>query len=166
MAVSLVRFVNNEYMIYDMPCYNSKYPGELNPNALISAELCLEYNLTGKYILSIFVYYSCSNETKNRPCPLRHLARCHPERIALLYLHGRLSEEEIAVWHLSPCSSNEVNPFSTPKERLCFDFMNHSYCKRNREGKICRFRHLLQGHEDAVKDRKKMTNRAMKNTSA
>lgn len=73
-----------------------------------------------------------------------------------------LSEEEAAIWHLSPCSDNEVNPFSNPKENLCYDFQNHSYCKRNREGKICRFRHLLSDHEDAIRDRKKMNNRHTK----
>ena len=56
MAVSLVRYINNEYLIYDMPYYNSKYPGELNPNALISAGLCLESNLTGKYIFLLLLY--------------------------------------------------------------------------------------------------------------
>lgn len=82
---------------------------------------------------------------------------CHPERIALLYLHGKLSEEEAAVWHLSPCSKNEVNPFSSPQEKLCYDFQNHGFCKRNQEGKICRFRHLLQEHADAVRDRRRMS---------
>lgn len=75
-----------------------------------------------------------------------------------MYLNGRLSEEESTAWHLTPCSENEVNPFSNPQEKLCYDFQNHGFCKRNQDGKICRFRHLLQDHKDAIRDRKKMTN--------
>ena len=113
-------------------------------------------------ILSHSITCSCPEESKGKQCTLRHLSILHPERIALRYLHGKLSEEEIKAWHLSPCSDNEVNPFSNPKEKLCYDFQNHGYCKRNQEGKICRFRHLLHSHKDAIQDRKQFVTKKKK----
>lgn len=85
----------------------------------------------------------CPNELCGRHCPRRHLVDCHPERVALLYRYGRLSEYEANAWALTPCAANEMNPFSVATEKLCFDFVNTRVCKRNQEGKICRFRHCV-----------------------
>ena len=68
---------------------------------------------------------------------------CHPERIALLYRYGQLTDYEANAWLLSPCVANDVNPFATPDEKICYDFVNTGLCKRTQEGKICRFRHSL-----------------------
>ena len=68
---------------------------------------------------------------------------CHPERIALLYRYGQLTDYEANAWLLSPCVANDVNPFATPAEKICYDFVNTGLCKRTQEGKICRFRHSL-----------------------
>ena len=76
-------------------------------------------------------------------CPYRHLVDCHPERIALLYRYGQLTDYEANAWLLSPCVANDVNPFATPSEKICYDFVNTGLCKRTQEGKICRFRHSL-----------------------
>lgn len=101
-----------------------------------------------------YIEFSCSLEERGRQCHYRHLVFCHPERIALLYLHGRLSDEEAALWNLTPCEEGDVNPFSKPNEKLCFDFENSSLCKRNHEGKICRFRHLLRNYVSNNRDRR------------
>ena len=85
--------------------------------------------------------HRCPNELCGRHCPYRHLVDSHPERVALLFRYGRLTEYEANAWALTPCASNEVNPFSSPSEKVCFDFVNTRICKRNLEGKICRFRH-------------------------
>ena len=97
----------------------------------------------------------CRAEDMGQNCPYRHCVYCHPERIALLFLHNQLSSLEADAWMLMPCSAEEVNPFSSPREKLCYDFLNTGVCKRNQEGKICRFRHCLPNHEEAVKDRMK-----------
>ena len=97
----------------------------------------------------------CRNEQMGRRCPLRHLVDCHPERIALLYRYGRMTEYEACAWMLYPCSDKEVNPFGNPHEKLCYDYLNTHVCKRNQEGNICRFRHCLPRHADALKDRLK-----------
>ena len=97
----------------------------------------------------------CPNEKLGRHCPYRHLVECHPERVALLYQYGRLTEFEANAWLLCPCAAKEVNPFGSPHEKMCYDFLNTHVCKRNQEGKICRFRHCLPSHEDAVRDRMK-----------
>ena len=97
----------------------------------------------------------CRAEDAGQNCPYRHCVYCHPERIALLFLHNQLTPLESGAWMLIPCSSKEVNPFSSPREKLCYDFLNTGVCKRNQEGKICRFRHCLPNHEEAVKDRMK-----------
>ena len=77
-------------------------------------------------------------------CPLRHLADCHPERVALLYRHKLLSEEEAEAWGLRPCEGGEESPFATAQANLCFDFANTGVCRRNRQGVVCRFRHCRE----------------------
>ena len=85
----------------------------------------------------------CTNEQIGR-CPFLHLADCHPERIALLYRYGQITEFEATAWLLSPCGPSDENPFSSPSEKICYDFVNTGICKRNQEGKICRFRHCSE----------------------
>ena len=105
-------------------------------------------------LLSIFLmirivcsYDRCSAERDGKVCPYRHLLRCHPERIAYLYMHGLLSTNETILWNLSPfCREHEANPFALVGEKSCYDFTNSRNCKRNKEGKICRFRHLMKCH--------------------
>lgn len=116
-----------------MPGYSPDFPGELNAHSTVESDVCVEYCLTGR----------CPLEAQGVQCRRRHLFWCHPECIALFFFHNRLSERDIAAWGLTRCPKNEMNPFSNPKEKLCFDFVNLGYCKRNREGKICRFRHLF-----------------------
>ncbi|KAK8796807.1 hypothetical protein WA588_000933 [Blastocystis sp. NMH] len=145
MPVCLIRQRGNQFLVADMPGYDPSLPGELNKFASLDADLCLDFNLTGR----------CRNEQMGRRCPLRHLVDCHPERIALLYRYGRMTEYEACAWMLYPCSDKEVNPFGNPHEKLCYDYLNTHVCKRNQEGKICRFRHCLPTHADALKDRLK-----------
>lgn len=106
-------------------------------------------------IVLIVLTGRCRTEEAGQNCPYRHCVYCHPERIALLFLRNQLSPLESDAWMLNPCSEEEVNPFSSPREKLCYDFLNTGVCKRNQEGKICRFRHCLPNHEEAVKDRMK-----------
>ena len=65
----------------------------------------------------------------------------------------RLSEEEIRKYQLRPCEPFETNPFAPADAKICFDFLNHHVCSRNQDMKICRFRHLLPEHPDAIRDR-------------
>lgn len=84
----------------------------------------------------------CPNEQVGK-CPYRHLADCHPERIALLYTCGQITEYEANAWLLSPCAPNDTNPFSSPSEKTCYDFVNTGVCKRTQKGQICRFHHYV-----------------------
>lgn len=59
--------------------------------------------------------FRCSLEAQGKRCYYRHLVFCHPERIALLYLHCRLSKEEVTLWNLTPCMEGDVNPFLETK---------------------------------------------------
>ncbi len=106
--------------------------------------------------------FRCSLEAQGKRCYYRHLVFCHPERIALLYLHCRLSKEEVTLWNLTPCMEGDVNPFSKPNEKLCFDFENSSMCRRNQEGRICRFRHLVKTPENHRNERSN-TKRILRN---
>lgn len=139
----------------DMPGYDPSLPGELNEFASPDSDLCLEYNIVGMYDSSWRLIKSCQHEQLGQQCHLRHLSECHPDRIALLYRYGRLTEFEADAWLLHPCEAMEVNPFANPKEKLCYDYLNGQVCKRNMEGKICRFRHCLPAHKDAVYDKLK-----------
>ena len=138
MPICLIQQRGVEFIVADMPSCNSS-PGELNPYASSNAELCLEYNLKGV----------CTQAEVGK-CPYRHLVDCHPERIALLYRYGQLTEYEASAWLLSPCVANDVNPFATPSEKICYDFVNTGTCKRTQEGKICRFRHSLVNESNGM----------------
>lgn len=82
----------------------------------------------------------CPNDQLFR-CHNRHLLDCHPERIALLYRNGQITEFEATAWLLSPCGWSDVNPFASSSDQVCKEFVSTGVCNRNREGKICRFRH-------------------------
>ena len=64
-----------------------------------------------------------------------------------------LSKEEIKQYKLRECDENEVNPFAPRGANICLDFLNKKMCSRTNEKRICRFRHLLHNHPDAIADR-------------
>ena len=51
------------------------------------------------------------------------------------------------------CNSVEHNPNASINARLCYDFLNTGVCKRESSAGICKFRHVLQDHIDAVIDK-------------
>ena len=63
------------------------------------------------------------------------------------------SKEEIKQYKLRECDENEVNPFAPRGAKICFDFLNKKMCSRTNAKRICRFRHLLHNHPDAIADR-------------
>ena len=77
-------------------------------------------------------------------CRCRHLTDCHPERIALLYRYGQITSFEANAWQLTPGDEKDVNPFSRPSGKVCFDFENNGICRKNQEGKICRLHHYVK----------------------
>ena len=87
----------------------------------------------------------CPTEQVGR-CHCRHLADCHPERIALLYQYGQITSFEANAWRLTPGNPKDVNvnvnPFAGPFAKKCDEFETTGICKRNREGKICRLLHI------------------------
>lgn len=51
------------------------------------------------------------------------------------------------------CNSVEHNPNASINARLCYDFLNTGVCKRESSTGICKFRHVLHDHIDAVIDK-------------
>lgn len=51
MRVSVIQQDQDHFYIADMPGGDLKHPGELNPNASLTAGLCIEYNLYGVYCI-------------------------------------------------------------------------------------------------------------------
>ena len=49
MRVGVIQQDQDHFYIADMPGGDLKHPGELNPNAPLTAELCMDYNLSGVY---------------------------------------------------------------------------------------------------------------------
>lgn len=118
-------------------------PGENNPNAVPGGKLCFEYMNKGR----------CQRMETGRICRFRHLVPNHPEAIADRYRSGLLSQEEILKYKLRECDPYETNPFAPRDAKICFEFLNRRICSRNQDMKICRFRHLLPEHPDAIQDR-------------
>ena len=88
-----------------------------------------------------------------RVCRFRHLVPYHPEAIADRFRSGLLSKEDIEKYRLRECEPYETNPFAPKDAKICFEFLNRHVCSRNQDMKICRFRHLLPEHPDAIQDR-------------
>ena len=88
-------------------------------------------------------------------CRFRHLDSSHPDAIADRFKNGLLSDEEIEKYKLRPCPPGEVNPFAPENARICFEYLNKKVCKRTSNMKICRYRHLLPSHPEAIADRTK-----------
>ena len=89
-------------------------------------------------------------------CRYRHLIASHPDAIADRFQSGLLSEEEIKQYQLRTCDENETNPFAPIDAPICFEFLNHGFCSRTAAMKICRYRHLLPSHPDAIADRNRV----------
>lgn len=97
----------------------------------------------------------CQRMDSGRICRFRHLVPNHPEAIADRFRSGFLSKEEIEKYKLRVCDPFETNPFAQKDAKICFEFLNRRVCSRNQEMKICRFKHLLPEHPDAIQDRLK-----------
>lgn len=119
------------------------FPGKTNPDVVPGERLCYEFLQSGK----------CSRQMEGQKCRYRHLISTHPEAIAYRYSKGLLTEEEIVNYQLRPCEEHETNPFAPINAPLCKDFLNHKYCQRTRNMKICRYRHCLPQHPLAIKDK-------------
>ena len=130
-------------------------PGENNPNAQPGARLCFEYMNTGKWICIWRVICRCHRMLQGGNCRYRHLSSNHPDAIADRFKSHLLSDEEIARYGLRPCEEFETNPFAPKDAPICFDFLNRGVCGRTQEMKVCRYRHLLPNHPEAIKDRMK-----------
>ena len=79
------------------------------------------------------------------------LANCE----AVLH-HLLMISQSFSLSQLSPamlCTNNELNPFAQPTAKLCYDFLNFGYCKRENRTGSCKYRHLAPDHIDAVMDR-------------
>lgn len=79
------------------------------------------------------------------------LANCE----AVLH-HLLMISQSFDLSQLSPamiCTNNELNPFAQPTAKLCYDFLNFGYCKRENRTGSCKYRHLAPDHIDAVMDR-------------
>ena len=98
-------------------------------------------------------FISCKRQLAGNVCHSRHLDRDHPDVIANLYFNNLLTEDQIQEYQLRPCDDNECNPFAPRDSKICFDFLNKKICTRNAMMKICRYRHLLPNHPDAIADR-------------
>lgn len=95
----------------------------------------------------------CKRQVAGNVCHFRHLDACHPDVIANRFFNNTLTEEEIFEFNLRPCEANECNPFAQKNAKICFDFLNKKVCSRNAAMRICRYRHLLPNHPDAIADR-------------
>lgn len=97
----------------------------------------------------------CQRMEQGRVCRYRHLVASHPDAIADRYRSGLLTDQEIEQYRLRPCEEFEVNPFAPRDAPICFDFLNRGVCRRTENMKICRYRHLLPNHPDAIADRQR-----------
>ena len=97
----------------------------------------------------------CERQRSGGICHFRHLDASHPEAIADRYKSGLLTPEEIEFHHLRPCDTLETNPFAPRDAKICFEYLNKHVCSRNVMMRVCRFRHLLPNHPDALADREK-----------
>ena len=130
-------------------------PGESNPNAQPGAKLCFEFMNTGVSPLWDCVTCRCSRMSVGGVCRYRHLSPQHPDAIADRYNSGLLSEQDIQQYKLRPCEEFETNPFAPKDAPICFSYLNRGVCSRTHEMRICRYRHLLPEHPDAIRDRLK-----------
>ena len=130
-------------------------PGESNPNAQPGAKLCFEFMNTGVSPLWNCVTCRCSRMSSGGVCRYRHLSPQHPDAIADRYNSGLLSEQDIQQYKLRPCEEFETNPFAPIDAPICFSYLNRGVCSRTHEMRICRYRHLLPEHPDAIRDRLK-----------
>lgn len=128
-------------------------PGENNPNAIPGGKLCFEYMNKGRWWWCWVVTGRCQRMENGRVCRFRHLVPYHPEAIADRFRSGLLSKEDIEKYRLRECEPYETNPFAPKDAKICFEFLNRHVCSRNQDMKICRFRHLLPEHPDAIQDR-------------
>lgn len=83
----------------------------------------------------------------------------HPDAIADRFKNNLLTKEEIEHYRLRECDDNEVNPFAPVNAKICFEFLNKKMCSRTAEMKICRYRHLLPSHPEAIADRQRIAKR-------
>lgn len=108
---------------------------------------------TGRFESIIELINRCQRMADGEVCRYRHLIASHPDAIADRYCSGILPKEEIVKYQLRPCEQFERNPFAPVNAPICFEFVNHGFCSRNAAMKICRYRHLLPSHPDAIADR-------------
>ena len=128
-------------------------PGENNPDALPGANLCYDFMNKGVYGNRFELNCRCERQQNGGICRFRHLDPNQPDAIADRFKNGFLSQEEIDKYKLRKCEPNEVNPFAPEGAKICFEFLNKKVCGRTSNMKICRYRHLLPSHPDAVADR-------------
>ena len=100
---------------------------------------------------------SCARQQSGKVCRYRHLEPNHPDAIADRFNNNQLSNEEIIKYGLRKCEEDEVNPFAPLNANICFEFLNKKCCSRTRSMKICRYRHLLPNHPDAIADRQRFS---------
>lgn len=98
----------------------------------------------------------CSRCRDGGKCKYRHLVPYHPDAIADRYQSGVLSVEDVEKYQLRPCEKFETNPFAPRNAPICFEYLNHGVCSRTASMKICRYRHLLPSHPDAIADRSRV----------
>lgn len=106
-----------------------------------------------------FVNGRCERQRNGGVCRFRHLDPNHPDAIADRFRNGLCTKEEIEKYHLRKCDPYEVNPFAPYGANICFEFLNKKTCSRNNAMKICRYRHLLPNHPDAIADRERNAKR-------
>lgn len=128
-------------------------PGENNRDAYLGANLCFDYLNLGMSVFLTFLNFRCKRQLSGGVCHFRHLDPNHPDVIANRYFNNMLSEREIQKYRLRPCEENECNPFAPKDARICFDYLNKRVCSRNATMRICRYRHLLPNHPEAIADR-------------
>ena len=51
------------------------------------------------------------------------------------------------------CSRRELNTHAPPNARLCYDFFNFGYCKREKMTGTCKYRHLASDHIITIMDK-------------
>lgn len=95
----------------------------------------------------------CKRQEAGKVCHFRHLDSNHPDVIANRFFNHLLTEEEIEEYQLHPCEEHECNPFAPKNSKICFDYLNKRICSRNSMMKICRYRHLLPSHPEAIADK-------------
>jgi len=141
-------------------------PHEANPTAEADAKVCFDFLNRGW----------CSRENRGLSCAYRHLLPTHPENIADKLQSGKITDEEaeelrrranavvpgqvtqgaggginVDSMGLRP---HEANPHAAADAKICFDFLNRGgQCSRAMRGMVCRFRHLLPSHPEAIADK-------------